>query len=182
MSSRKNLELLSDIAQLLIKHGPNSFEGLAQLLREDRFLDDLVALLNASAKAGRRSKRPLGPKQIQAERSRGLNALLKHCESESPDKARALDHLYKKLVSKTVLPTLRDIRNFTEDNGMPPIIATSRQKAILPLLRSIVSAPPERITSLLETALSNEEKGERTLEGWTGLILGSNSKGTPESK
>lgn len=182
MSENKDIELLADIVRLLKKYGPKPFEDLARSLKEGHLLDDLVALLNASAQAGRRSKSPSEEKRTTTKEHSGVHELLRRCEAESPEKARALEQLHKKLVAKTVLPTLRDIRRFAEDSGLPPITATSREKAILLLLHSLASAPLDLIKSLVARASQMGEKGDRTLEGWTGIILGSRNKGSQGSQ
>jgi hypothetical protein len=141
-----------------------------------------VALIEASAQAGRRSKRPLGTKRTGAEGSIIVNEILKRCEVESPEKAHVLRHLYEKLVAGTLLPTLRDIRHFSEDSGLPAVTSKSRDKAILPLMRAMVSVPLDRITSLLARTSQLEEKGGRTLEGWTDVILGTRNKGSQDKQ
>lgn len=177
MSDLSDIDLLADIVRLLVKHGPQPFEDLAQRLREGRLVNDLAALLDASAQAGRRSKRPLGLKRTRAEGMIGVNEILKRCEVESPERAHTLRHLHEKLVAGTLLPTLRDIRHFAEDSGLPRVTARSRDKAILPLMRAIVSIPLDRIAALLARTSQLEEKGGRTLEGWTDVILGTRNKG-----
>lgn len=183
MSESRDIDLLADIARLLIKHGPESFEALAQRLREGKLLNDLVALLEASSHAGRASSRPLGSKpKGKRDSGGGLDAILKQCEAENPDKARALLQLHEKLVSKQLLPTLRDIHHFAEDNGLPTISAKSRDKAILPLIRAMASVPVERMTSLIARGAQLEEKGGRSLEGWTDVILSKKDRGSREEK
>jgi hypothetical protein len=178
VSEQSDINLLADIARLIVKHGPQPFEDLAQRLRDGRLIDDLAALLDASAQAGRQSKRPLGSKHTGAKALIGINEILRQCEVESPEKAHSLRQLHEKLIAGTLLPTLRDIRHFAEDNGLPTVTAKSRNKAILSLIRAVSSLPLERITSLMVRALQLEQKGERTLEGWTDVILGSRNKGS----
>lgn len=182
MSESRDIDLLADIVRLLAKHGPEPFEALAQRLREGRFLNDLLALLEASSQVGRRSSRLLGSKTKSKRVSGGLDEILKQCEAENPDKARALRQLHEKLVSKKLLPTLRDIRHFAEDNGLPAISAKARDKAILPLIRAMISVPVERMTSLIARGSQLEEKGGRTLEGWADVILSKRDRGSREEK
>lgn len=182
MSGSRDTDLLVDIARLLAKHGPEPFEVLAQRLKDGRLLNDLVALLEVSAHAGRRSTRPLVARGKDQRESKGLGELLKQCEAENPDKARALRQLHERLTSRTLLPTLRHIRDFAHDNGLPLITSKSRDKAIIPLVRAMVAMPVERIVSLLERSSELEEKGGRTLEGWTGVILGKRDRGPREER
>jgi hypothetical protein len=182
VSESRYTDLLVEIARLLTKYGPEPFEELARHIRDERFLNDLLVLLETSAHAGRRSTRPLGTKRKAKTESKGLGKLLKQCEAEDPDKARALEKVYESLMSKRLLPTLRQIRDFAKDNGLPPIKATSRDKAIVPLVRGMVSMPSERIVSVLERDSHFEEKGDRTLEGWTNVILSRHGRGPREER
>ena len=182
MNESRYTDLLADVARLLAKYGPEPFEELAGHFRDERFLNDLLVLLETSAHAGRRSTRPLGRKRKDQRESKGLGKLLKQCEAEDPDKARALEKVYESLMSKRLLPTLRQIRDFAKDNGLPPIKATSRDKAIIPLVRGMVSMPFERIVSVLERDSHFEEKGDRTLEGWTNVILSRHGRGPREER
>jgi hypothetical protein len=182
VSKSRYTDLLRDIARLLAKYGPEPFEELAAHLSGGRFLNDLLMLLETSALAGRRSTRPLGRKRKDQRESKGLGSLLKQCEDQNPDKARALQKVYESLVSKRLLPTLRQIRDFAKDNGLPPIKATSRDKAIVPLVRGMISMPFEQIVSVLERDSHFEEKGDRTLEGWTNVILGRHGRAPREER
>ncbi len=182
MSKSRYMDLLEDIVRLLKKYGPEPFEELAGQIRDGRFLNDLLILVETSAIAGRRSTRPLGRKRKDQRESKGLGKLLKQCEDQDPDKARALQKVYESLVSKRLLPTLRQIRDFAKDNGLPPIKATSREKAIVPLVRGMISMPFEQIVSVLERDSHFEEKGDRTLEGWTNVILSRHGRGPREER
>ena len=182
MSESRDIDLLADIARLLVRHGPEPFEALAQRLREGRLLNDLVALLEASSQVGRRSSRPLGSKPKGKKDSGGLDEAMKQCEAENPDQARALRQFHEKLISKKLLPTLRDIHHFAEDNGLPVISAKSRDKATLLLVRAMISVPVERMTSLITRGSQLEEKRGRSLEGWTDVILAKRERGSPEEK
>ncbi len=182
MSESRNNGLLIDLARLLAKHGPEAFEALARRIRDGQFQSDLLALLETSAQAGRQTKRLLGHKAESQKESMGLSELLKQCEAEDPSKSDALRQIHEKLTAKRLLPSLRFIRDFAHDNGLPRIAATSREKAIIPLMRGMLSLPRERIVSLLEQASRLEEKGGRTLEGWTGVILGKRDRGSHEER
>ena len=176
MSETKDIELLTDIARLLKKHGPEPFEQLAQKFKEGWLVEDLLSILDTSARAGRRSRARLGEKQSPAKRKDGITELFQHVEKDEPAKANILKRLHHSLVGKTILPTLKDIRHFAEDNGLQPVKATSRDKAILPLLRDLASVPSDKISHLVSSVPCSEVEGGRTLEGWTGIILGSRNR------
>lgn len=178
MSETKDIELLTDIARLLKKHGPEPFEQLAQKFKEGCLVEDLLSILDTSARTGRLSRARLGEKRPPAKRKDGITELFQHVEKDEPEKAIILKQLYHSLVGKMILPTLRDIRHFVEDNGLQPVKATSRDKAILPLLRDLASVPSDKISYMVSSVPCSEVEGGRTLEGWAGIILGSRNKDT----
>jgi len=182
VSESRNNSLLIDLARLLAKHGPEAFEALAQRVRDGQFQSELLALLETSAQAGRQTKRPLGRKAESQRESAGLTELLKQCQAEDPTKSDALRQIHERLIAKRLLPSLRHIRDFAQDNGLPRIAATSREKAIIPLMRGMLSLPRDRVVSLLQQTSRLEEKGGRTLEGWTGIILGKRDRGSHEER
>ena len=178
MSETKDIELLVDIAHLLKKHGPESFEQLAQKLKEGSLVEDLLSILDTSARTGRLSRAKLGEKRSPAKRKDGITELFQRVEKDEPEKANILKQLHHSLAEKMILPTLRDIRHFAEDNGLQPVKATSRDKAILPLLRDLASVPSDKISHMVSSVPCSEVEGGRTLEGWTEIILGSRNKDT----
>ena len=180
MSETKDIELLTDIARLLKKHGPEPFEQLAQKFKEGRLVEDLLSILDTSARTGRRSRARLGEKRSPATRKDGITELFQRLEKGDPEKAKVLRQLYHSLIGKTLLPTLRDIRYFADDNGLQPVKATSRDKAILPLLRDLASVPSDKISHMVSSVPCSEVEGGRTLEGWTGIILGSRDRNINE--
>ena len=62
------------------------------------------------------------------------------------------------------------MRVFAGDNGLEPVIATSREKAIMPLLKDLASQPLDRVKEIVQN-ITNESGEDRTLEGWAGVIL-----------
>lgn len=180
MSEERDVELLADIARLLKKYGPEPFEKLAQKFKEGRLVENLLSILEASARAGRQSKKSLGKKRSPVKKKDGVTELLQRIEKDDPEKANVLKQLHQSLVGKMILPTLRDIRHFAEDNGLKPIKATGREKAILPLLRELAATPIDRISHMLSSVPHSGAEGERTLEGWAGVILDGRNKDSSE--
>lgn len=180
MNESRDTDLLIDIARLLKKYGPEPFDALSQRLKDGRFLHDLTALLDASAQIGRRAERPIGAKPKTPRHTTRLEEMLARCEIDNPEKAAALRQVREKLASKALLPSLRDICNFADDNGLPIITAKSRDKAVGLLILAMAALPTERVTSLLARSSPTGSKGERSLEGWTDVILGKRDKEPPE--
>ena len=181
MSESRDTELLADIARLIQKYGAEPFEVLAKKFKEGKLLDDLFSIIDSSAKTARRSSGILGTKVSARKKKDGISNLLQRVEKADKEKANILRQFHQSLVGKMILPTLKDMRHFAEDSGLQPIKATGRNKAILPLLRDLESVPLDRISHMVSKLPKFEAKGERTLEGWTEVILGDRNKGTEGS-
>jgi len=169
MNEKREFDLLVDVARLLRRYGPEAFDALANYLKRPEAADRIVAVLSASARTVRGLS--LSPRSAgQGERSRsGVERLLLSLEKTEPEKAQMLATFYQKLQSKSILPSLRDLRSFVADNGLAPISAKSRDKAILPFIKDLASRPLDIVKPVVEGA--RETVQDRTLEGWAGVIL-----------
>ena len=173
MTQSNKFALLKDLASLLKKHGPTAFTELADFLRNPASVTDLISILEASGAAGRRAgvTRPSRKSKSQGGK-RVAKRLLANINDKDPEKAKSLATFYDMLSSKRVLPTMRDLRGFADDSGLRPVIASSRDKAIPPLLRDLATRSVEEIHVILQQIRSVDKQGDRTLEGWTDVILG----------
>src|SRR5687767_11741141 len=108
MNDRSELELLVEIAKLLKKYGPETFEKLAENLSSPEFSERLTSVLFTTARAARSIKKDFSaePKQTPRDFRSSLVALAK-TESEKSD---LLIKFYDGLSAKLLLPTLRDIQ------------------------------------------------------------------------
>lgn len=170
MTEADRFELLRDLARLIKKHGPDAFANLSDFLKSPDAIDELVAILDASATAGRKAHvtRASGtPKKVQ----QGLGEILFEIEKSDPHKAQELSEFVRAIRAKRVLPTLRDVRNFALDNGLRPVTATSKDKALLPLVKDLIARPAGELSTILKTVTVHQHVGDRTLEGWAGVIL-----------
>ena len=165
--------LLEDLASLLKKHGPAAFTELAEFLRNPDGVTDLISILEASEAAGRKAivARPSG--RGESERTeRVVKRLLIDITDDDPEKAKSLSKFYQMLSEKRVLPTLRDLRGFADESGLRQVTTSSRDRAIPPLLRNLAQRSAEEIDVILQQIRPADTQGDRTLEGWTDLILG----------
>ena len=176
MSEARDIELLADIARLLKKYGAEPFEVLATKFKDGRLLDDLLSIIESSAKTVRRSSGNLETKISPGKKKNGITELFQRIEKVDLEKANMLRQFHQSLVGKMILPTLKDIQHFAEDGGLQPIKATGRDKAILPLLRDLEAVPLDRISHMVSKVPHFEAEGGRTLEGWAGVILGDRNK------
>lgn len=170
MSEADRFELLRDLARLLKKHGPDAFASLSDFFKRPDAIDQLVTILDASATAGQKAhvtKAPETPKRA----SKGLDEILSEIEKTEPDKAQELIRFVQAFRGKRALPTIRNIRDFAQDNGLRPVTVASRDKALLPLVKDLIDRPMGELSTILKTETVYGREGDRTLEGWTGVIL-----------
>ena len=173
MTQSDEFALLKDLASLLKKHGPTAFTELAEFLRNPAAVTALISILETSGTAGRRAgiTRPSGKGESQG--TKGImKRLLADINDKDPEKAQPLSRFYGMLSTKRALPTMRDLRGFSDDNGLRPVTASSRDKAIPPLLKDLATRSVEDIHVMLERMRPVGTQGDRTLEGWTDVILG----------
>lgn len=170
MTEADRFELLRDLARLIKRHGPDAFAGLSDFFKSPDAIDQLVTILDASATAGqkaRATKASRTPKRAQ----KGLDEILSKIEKTEPDKAQELFRFVRAFRGKRALPTIRNVRDFALDNGLRLVTATSRDKALLPLVKDLIARPTGELSTILKTVTAHEHEGDRTLEGWTEVIL-----------
>ena len=173
MTQSDKFALLKDLASLLKKHGPTAFTELADFLRNPTAVTELISILETSGAAGRRAGITRPPGKGKSQGTEGtVKRLLADINDKAPEKAKPLSTFYGMLSTKRVLPTMRDLRNFAEDNGLRPVTASSRDKAIPPLLQDLANISVEKIHVMLQRIRPVDTQGDRTLEGWTNVILG----------
>jgi hypothetical protein len=174
--------LLRDLANLVRKYGPTVFSDLAVFLRNPEMVAELVAILETAETAGttaRTAESHTAPTREIGAKGRSQR-LLSEIDKDQPEKARALSSLYEALTAKRALPTLRELRNFAVDNGLEAVTAKARDEAINSLLRGLATRPMEEIRSMLGRIRMAGTPGNRSLEGWTEIILGKErSRGRP---
>ncbi|MEH2301847.1 MAG: hypothetical protein V7K88_23390 [Nostoc sp.] len=71
----------------------------------------------------------------------------------------------------SILPNLQDIRNFASDTGLSTIKATSRNKAIIPLIKDLLSLNIEQLKTKLDGLIPVLPQDDRSLEAWANIIL-----------
>jgi hypothetical protein len=166
--------LLYDLAGLIKKHGPAAFSDLVKFLRDPDALGELVAILEAAETASRRAHVPelrTVKKTHGRARNDGTQNLLSGLASRDPEKGEILSSLYESLLAKRALPTLADLRRFARDNGLREITVTSREKAISLLLRDLSGRTTDDVRSMFRRVQAMGTSGDRSLEGWTDVIL-----------
>lgn len=171
MNESKEFELLKDIARLLVKYGPDTFDALSRLLSKQEFIEQLLEVLNTTSKIGRRSKPQPSAKPSGTRPRKGVDQLLGKLADLEPEKSHLLSTFRDDLLAKNILPSMRDVKAFISDNGLESLSATSREKAIFPLIRSLSKQPLEQVKAIVERTVSKSQGDDRTLEGWANIIL-----------
>ncbi len=178
MTDTDKFALLRDLAGLVRKHGLSAFSDLAKYLRDPDSLAELVSILEAVEVAGQRAQRTQRRSKVERKPSKtSIQELLSTISESEPDKAKALSTLYDAVVAKRAFPTLRELRSFATDNGLRSVSATSRDKALIPFFRDLAGRPIEELRAILARIRPAGGVEDRTLEGWTNIILG---KSPPE--
>lgn len=173
MIKERELDLFIDLLKLLKKYGSESFESLANDLSSSEAFEQLSGILvdvSKKAKAIPKKGKNLKPRQEQHV-PKALVAL----ERSDPEKFELLSRFYNDLATKTVLPTLRDIKDLAEDLGLPEIRADSRQKAISPFISSLALYPFDKVKARIQSIIT-QQTGDRHLEDWSKIILDKEGK------
>ena len=168
MRKQRELDLLVDIAKLLKKYGPLTFASLAKSITLPEMVQHLSGILTHVAKIGRTVSKT--KKYSKTRQDVSIPKALITLKSADPEKYQLLMNLYNALVAKTVLPSLKNIKEFAMDCGLPEVRAKSRQKAISPLIGSLIKSLDELIIAKIQS-LKKYDTGDRSLEGWSNIIL-----------
>ena len=170
MITRQQKELLIDLARLFDKHGTKPFEELADLLSSPETIQIWVDFLRKSSIAAQEAgfeqsaKRKIPPRRV-------VKLEFERIKSEDPKKHKALTRLRDALLSKTVLPNLRDVRNFAQNRGLPSITAKSREQAIFPLIQSIIPLDTDIINEITESLPHSPPESFNDFEKWSEIIM-----------
>ena len=171
MGEKPELDLLIDIAKLVKKYGSETFENLADKISTPEFSERLSSLLASTAKVARQAQMETTDKPAKKKGVRDFRTSLVAFEKNEPEKSAILLKFYDDLLAKIVLPTFRDIKTFLQDNDLPVIKATSREKAIIPLAKVLMALSIDEIKNRISSVKPVIKKDDRSLEGWSNIIL-----------
>jgi hypothetical protein len=174
MNNNKEFDLLSDLAKLIKKYGPATFEALRDQLASPRLANALIDVLSTTAQTYRTLPKTKGRSRSKPQKSAFLSSLN---QSETEKYALLVD-LYDGLKNQSILPTLRELKDFAADNGLPPVRSKSREKALIPFVRTFIKMPVEEVREYLRRIQPIRSSGDRTLEGWSQVIFGNDLEGS----
>lgn len=171
MSDYPEFDLLQDLAKLLRKHGPDVFEGLAQLLEKPEFVERLRQILLAGAKTARQSGATKGSPRSAKPTLHDYRLSLLDLEQLGAEKSALLVRLYDGLMAKTLLPTMRDLRAFAENSGLQISNAPGRPKAIVEIMEGLRQLPIEELRPVIARIPPAAGASDRSLENWARIIF-----------
>lgn len=168
MNDRREIELLIEITKLLKKYGTETFSRLADMLSTPQLNDQIIVTLTKTIDISRTLK----AEKVETKRTpRDFRSHLVELGSSEPEKFDLLLQFYDNLIGKSILPSLREIKSFVFDTGLPPIKATTRNKAIVPLLKSLSGLSLDELKAKISMVRTVSPQNDRSLEGWSNIIL-----------
>ncbi len=173
MREDRALLLMADFAGIIKKHGSTALSDLTELLKDENRIDQLISLLEIGTSATGAAKRSSRRKTVEHKAGKtSKRRVQEDFDLEDSPKRELATALYEGLASKRMLPALNDIRSFTRDNGLAPVIASSRDKALKPFVRDVISRSAEEIEIILKQLHTfSPGLADRSLEGWASVIL-----------
>ncbi len=165
MNYNKEYELLKDLAKLLQKHGPESFKSLALLFSDKELAETISNILFEVHHHSELIKKT----QKKLSKNKTLRSSIIELNKDDPERTNLLLSIYDKLEENKYLPTLKQIRLFCEDNALKPISARSRKSAINQFVKVMMELSSSDISSVKK--LLDEKPEDRTLDGWSSIIL-----------
>ncbi len=159
-------QLLWELARLIGRYGPERFASLASLLRNPEEARNLAAVIEAALA----SHSPSNKRKRQGAETPPGQRILEVLRVSEPDKYELLVSFRNDMVAHKIFPSIRHLRRFADENGIVLGSATSREKAITPLLRFMATLPLAQMQILIYQS-ANEVAGDRTLARWSDVIM-----------
>jgi hypothetical protein len=167
MNDNREFDLLADLAKLNKKYGSQAFEDLAERLKDPYFLKRFEEILDSTARLSRTS-RPLKKRRSKTQTQDFRTSLVSLAQAE---KRALLIDLFDGLKARAFLPTLREMQNFAFENNLPPVKTTSRERAVVPFVKVLMSMPIEDVRHYVKR-IQSTSTDTRGLEGWSDIIFG----------
>lgn len=168
MDRNKELSLFSDLIKVVKKYDQSTIKNLALLLKDDSFISMIDEIL-AKASIYSKPKSSKVPTKIQQSK-KFIDSLMEMSKYDS-QKSTTLLEIYNQLINKEALPTMRELKNFVLDNGLPPLNASSRDKAITPFVKILSTLNTDDLIDKVNRIQKLSQKDNRSLEGWSNIIL-----------
>lgn len=159
MIGEKEYALMLDLAKLLKKYGPETFESLAGLISSPEFTEKFSAVLVSTAKSGR----------ADVSRRKSSTKGLSRLKNVEPEKYEIIQSFIAEFKAGRILPSLKEVNRFVAENNLPEIKAESRSRVISPLAHSLLELSPEDLRKILADLLK-QGKSDSSLSQWGEII------------
>ena len=166
MTEEYDIAMLAELDRIVARYGPGSVTRLAELIRDPQRSEELAAALESAAVRPPRSK--TRPKSQRTDRV-GM-AVLNDLRLSDPEKHSAIAEIRRQLISRTILQSMGELRQFARMHDLAIGKASSRNAAIAPFLRALSQLSPPEIVSL-RNSIIHSNVNDRSLERWRELIV-----------
>lgn len=173
MNKEINRDLVADLARLARRYPPEDWDAILRWLEDDTRRQQLSSLLRQLSIV---SKRVMPPRKRE-KRPQSIGRLLEEMRSTEPAKAELLRDLYRRLLTRELLPTPASLREFIEIAGLESSSTQKREQATNQLIRQLASLQHDDIKKALEVASTGPRDLGKEYERWVALILGRSSGG-----
>ena len=166
MIEENDVAIVHALDRLVARYGFRSANRLVELIRDPKRAEELATVLELAATRARQSKsRSRGKKSDRV----GMG-ILRELRTSDPEKHAVVAEFRSQLISRSILPSMYELRRFAMMNDLSIGRASSRTAAIAPLLRSIAQLPTSEILSVIDSAIS-ASIDDRSLERWRDVIV-----------
>jgi len=165
---KKSIELFEELVRLWGKYGKASFSELSDLLKEEDFIKiniDILSRLPRTMKSRKISRSVQG--KNTAER---LTQRIDSIQIKNPEKAEILTFLYQRLLSKEILPTLKQLNNYMFDHHFSNVISSRRDQAITRLMNVLLDMDVYELQKIRDAIPQTPIDDQQSLEKWSNII------------
>lgn len=166
MIRREDMEILAELDRIVARYGRDSVARLARSMRDPEIVADIAAMLEHATQRASATKR----RSRNRLTTRVGMAVLNDLRKSDPRKHAVLAEMRELLVNGKLLGTMSELRRFAHAHDFNIGNASSRDKAIPPLLRSMSRLETDEIADLLDS-LIQVDPNDRSLERWRNLIV-----------
>ena len=169
----KKYELLEDMAKLVKKYGASTFSELSDEMSSPEFQRRFVNLISNIGEATKNLKIKKGNRKNPLEI---IDNKIKTVKENDERRGEILEKIFRDLINKKILPTFRDVKIFIEDNDLGIFNSKSRQAILSPLMKKLILLDTAELSKLIRNIPENQEDSNRSLSGWSNIILNERRK------
>lgn len=163
--------LLAELARLYQQYEPAAWDSLAAAVADEKSRQQLVELLRGLAETSRMVKRK-GRKMPRGDAAPALRGVLAELEKRDPEKYRLIAESRNALLAGSVLPSVRELRDFAANCGVEVPRGARRDQAVAAVVRFLVALPTEEVRLSLARASRVRRDLGRDFQRWAEIIMG----------